>query len=221
MNKTAVVFGATGLVGKELVAELFGNNDYKEVITVVRRGLTLTNPKLREILLPDFSGLIQQKDKLTATAYFCCIGTTIKIAGSKEAFRRVDHDIPLQIAQLAQELDVPNLVVISSIGAQANSGNFYLRTKGEMENGVRTAYSGNLKVVRPSFLMGNRSQFRFGEKIAGAFMKVFGWFLIGSLKKFRGIKARDVAKAMIKAAHLPTAKVVYESDELQELASNK
>ena len=221
MKKSAVVFGATGLVGKELVAELLSQDACEKVIAVVRRKLPLQNTKLQQVLLPDFANLKHHKDLLHAHDYYCCIGTTIKTAGSKDAFRQVDYEIPLQIAQLAEELAISNLVVISSIGANAASRNFYLRTKGEMENAVRNVYHGNLKIVRPSLLMGNRDEYRFGEKIAVAVMKISGWLFIGPMKKYRGIHARDVAKAMVKATLLPENKVFVESDELLDMQSVK
>jgi uncharacterized protein YbjT (DUF2867 family) len=217
MKKTAVVFGATGLVGKELVAELLSQDEFEKVIIVVRRELLLRDPKLEQLLLKDFADLENFRAGLHASDYYCCIGTTIKIAGSQDAFYRVDHDIPLQIARLAEELAVPNLVVISSIGADASSRNFYLRTKGEMENDVQAAYHGNLKIVRPSLLMGLREEHRFGEKTANVVMKAIGWLFIGPLRKYRGIHARDVAKSMIRATRLTADRIWFESDELTGL----
>jgi uncharacterized protein YbjT (DUF2867 family) len=218
MSKTVVVFGATGLVGREVTSQLLSNKAYEKVIVVVRRNFTPQNPKLVQIVIPDFTDMAQIKDKLQASEYYCCIGTTIKTAGSKEAFRRVDHDIPLQIAKLACELAIPYLVVISSIGAKTNTRNFYLRTKGEMEIAVKTAYDRNLKIVRPSLLMGNREEYRFAEKVSAIFMKTLGWIFLGPIKKYRGINATSVAIAMIKASDLPIDKLVLESDELQDLA---
>lgn len=217
MQKSAVVFGATGLVGKELIAELSGNNDFERIVAVVRKQLNLTDPRLKQIRLPDFSGLMDLKEELKAGVYFCCIGTTIKTAGSKEAFTRIDLGIPQKIAQLAEALSIPSLVVISSLGAREDSSNFYLRTKGEMEKSVRGIYSGNLKFVRPSLLMGKRDEFRSGEKAAVIFMKTFGWLFAGPLKKYRGIYACDVARAMIKISKLDRDKMTYESDELHDL----
>jgi uncharacterized protein YbjT (DUF2867 family) len=161
------------------------------------------------------------RDKLKAEVFFCSVGTTIKTAGSKEEFARVDLEIPKKIAQLAEALSIPSLVAISSIGADANSSNFYLRTKGEMEKTVREIYHGNLKFVRPSLLMGNRNEFRFGEKVSVAFMKGFGWLFAGPFKKYRGIYARDVAHVMIKISDQPADKLIYESDELQKLVKDK
>jgi uncharacterized protein YbjT (DUF2867 family) len=217
-RNAAVVFGATGLVGGELINELLEQNDFK-VIAVARRDLPVSNPELEIVHLEDYSQLINHKEKLKAAAYFCCIGTTIKIAGSRESFRKVDLSIPQQIAQLAESLSVPALVVISSIGADPASSNFYLRTKGEMEKTVREIYSGNLKFVRPSLLMGNRKEFRFGERASTGFMKAFGWLFTGPMRKYKGIYARDVARAMIKISRLPKDKAIFESDELQDVLS--
>jgi len=216
-RKSAVVFGATGLVGKELINALLENNDFESITAVVRKQLVLTNPKLKQIKLPDFSKLMDLRDRLKAGVFFCCVGTTIKTAGSKEEFARVDLEIPKNIARLAEALSITSLVAISSIGADANSSNFYLRTKGEMEKAVREIYHGNLKFVRPSLLMGNRDEFRFGEKVSVAFMKGFGWLFAGPIKKYRGIYARDVAHVMIKISDQTADKMIYESNELQEL----
>lgn len=220
-KKRAVVFGATGMIGQELTNQLIKNTDYEAVITVVRRKLPVTDQKLEQVLIADYSELPGIKDKLRADRYYCCIGTTIKKAGSKEVFRNTDHGIPLIIAQTAEALPVPSLVVISSIGADNRSSNFYLRTKGEMEKAVREAYSGNLKFIRPSFLMGKRDESRFGEQSAIAFMKAFGWLFAGPLRKYRGIRTEDVAAAMIKISDLPPGRMIYESDTLLDIASEK
>ncbi len=220
MKKTAVVFGATGLVGKELVKALLNNSQYGKIVIVARKTLPIVDQKLEQLLLDDFSDLVNFHNRLRANEYFCCIGTTIKTAGSQEAFRKVDFEIPLQVAKLAQELRIQNLVIISSIGADAKTGNFYLRTKGEMEHAVKEAYQGNLKIVRPSLLIGNRHEFRFGERVAVFIMKLFGWLFVGPLKKFRGIKARAVANAMIRVTQLPVEKIIIESDELFDYQTN-
>ncbi len=219
--KSAVVFGATGLVGKELIKALLDNIDFENVTVVVRKQLALTDPRLKQIKLPDFSKLMDLRDKLKAGIFFCCVGTTIKTAGSKEEFARVDLEIPKNIARLAESLSIPSLVAISSIGADADSSNFYLKTKGEMEKAVREIYHGNLKFVRPSLLMGNRDEFRFGEKVSTVFMKGFGWIFAGPFKKYKGIYASDVAFAMIKISDLPSDKMIYESDELQKFIQMK
>ncbi len=215
--KSAIVFGATGLVGKELIKALLENMDFENVTAVARKQLVLTDPRLKQIKLSDFSKLMDLGDRLKAGIFFCCVGTTIKTAGSKEEFARVDLEIPKNIARLAESLSIPSLVAISSIGANAGSTNFYLKTKGDMEKAVREIYHGNLKFVRPSLLMGNRNEFRFGEKVSTAFMKGFGWLFAGPFKKYKGIYASDVARAMIKISDLPSDKMIYESDELQSM----
>ena len=221
IKKTAVVFGGTGLVGRELINQLIGREDYENIIAVLRIPLPFSDTKLEQLILPDFSHLLQLKGELKATDYFCCIGTTIKKAGSQEAFRLVDFGIPKDIASLAESLSVTNFVLISSIGADASSSNFYLRTKGEMENTVRDLYSGNLKIVRPSLLMGKRKEYRFGENFAEFFMTILGWLFCGPLSKYRGIYARDVANAMIIISGDPSDKVVFETNELRAAIKRK
>jgi len=213
--KKAVVFGGSGLVGTALLYELIANEDYDKVTAVLREYLPISDSKLEQLILMDFRHLLQLKGELEATDYFCCIGSTIKKAGSQEAFIQVDLDIPTSIAQMAMENFIPNLVVISSLGANAASFNFYLRTKGRMEESVRKIYFGNLKFIRPSLLIGERKEFRLGESMSMAFMWLFGWLLIGPLRRYRGIYASDVAKAMIKLTKYPPEMVVFESTELK------
>lgn len=221
MNQTAVVFGATGMVGKELVYELLEGSEFLKIIAIVRNPLPIANSKLEQLAINDYSQLARHKEKLNADVYFCCIGTTIKKAGSQDAFRKVDYDIPVQVAQLAQEFSFSSLVIISSIGSNANTSNFYLRTKGEMEQAVQEIYKGNLKIVRPSLLIGHRSEFRFGEKAATILMKAIGILMIGPLKKYKAIYAWDVARAMIKSTSLPKETIILESDKLADLAKKK
>lgn len=216
MERTAVVFGSTGLVGSELVSQLLVNEAYSKVVALVRRSFPIPNPKYEQLVIPNFADMHDYKNKLHGTDYFCCIGTTIKTAGTREAFRKVDFEIPIQIARLASELSIPNLVVISSVGANPYTNNFYLKTKGEMEIAVKTIYTGNLKIVRPSLLIGNRKEYRFGERAATLSMKAVGWLFIGPLKKYKAIHVSKVAQAMIHATGMPADKIFLESDELQD-----
>ena len=213
-DKTAVVFGASGLVGSEVVKELLNRPEYTKVIAVVRSPLQLSHPCLELFIVSDFSKFSEIDINLIADEYYCCVGTTINRAGSKENFRKVDLLIPEQIAKLANKLTINSLVVVSSIGADVKSSNFYLHTKGEMERSIRVIYRGNLKFVRPSLLMGDRTEFRLGESAAILFMKTFSWILIGSLKKYRGISAQKVAIAMINIAQSNGTKIIFESKDL-------
>jgi len=218
MNQTAIVFGATGLVGKELIFELLESIQYVKIKAVVRNTLPIAHPKLEQMIVKDFMKLNDYADQLTADTFFCCIGTTIKTAGSQEAFQKIDLGIPLKIATIAESIKVPNLIVVSSIGANAQSSNFYLRTKGEMEQKVQAIYHGNLKFAQPSFLIGNRSEFRFGEKVAQILNATFGILMLGPLAKYKGIHACDVARSMIKLPELPKEKIFIQSDELHQIA---
>ena len=196
-GKSAVVFGATGLVGSEVLKELLNRPEYTKVTAVVRKPFPLSHQSLEFFIMSDFSKLSQTALNLSADEYYCCVGTTIGAAGSKENFRLVDLNIPEQIALLAQKLAVPYMAIVSSIGANEKSSNFYLHTKGEMERRVQDIYRGNLKIVRPSLLLGQRKEFRFGESVAIIFMKLLGWTFVGPLRKYRGITAKQVALSMI------------------------
>ncbi len=213
-DKTAVVFGASGLVGSEVVKELLNRPEYTKVIAAVRSPLQLSHPCLELLIVSDFLKLSEIDINLIADEYYCCVGTTINRAGSKENFRKVDLLIPEQIAKLANKLTINSLVVVSSIGADVKSSNFYLHTKGEMERSIRVIYRGNLKFVRPSLLMGSRTEFRLGERVAIIFMKLFSWMLIGSLKKYRGIAPQKVAIGMINIAQSSGTKIIFESEDL-------
>lgn len=213
-GKTAVVFGASGLVGTEVIKELLNRPEYTRVLAVVRKPLAFTHPCLELFITSDFLKLSETSQDLSADEYYCCIGTTIKAAGSRENFRRVDLHIPEQIAHLAQKLMVPNMVVVSSTGANVKSSNFYLHTKGEMERSIRIIYNGNVKFVRPSLLMGNRTEIRYGERFAIVFMKLFSWTLTGPLKRYRGIHPKKVAVSMIDIVKNTSSKIVYESEDL-------
>ncbi len=217
-RETAVVFGATGLVGSSLVKLLLNNAEYGKIKVVVRHPLALEHPELEQILLADFEKLDEIRDRLKATKYFCCIGTTIKKAGTKSAFRYIDLDIPVNIASLAEELGVSALAVVSSIGADERSSSFYLTTKGEMEKKVGEIYSGKLVILRPSLLMGAREEFRLGERVAIFFMKLLGWLFVGALKKYKGVYANDVAGAMIEAVAEVGERRIIESDEISKMA---
>lgn len=195
-GKTAVIFGATGLTGNELLKQLIENGNYSKIIAVVRREVDFKSNKVTNIILENFLNLFEIADKLKADLFFVCTGTTIKKAGSKEAFRKTDYEIPLRISECAQQIKIPGMVVISSIGADSSSSNFYLRTKGEMEAAISKAYNGNLKFIRPSLLLGKRDEFRAGEYFASFVMKALEWAMIGPLKKYRGVKASEVARQM-------------------------
>lgn len=211
--KTAVVIGATGLTGHLLVGALLNDQRYEHVKILVRNSFSLEHQKLK-VLITDFQSSESLEEGLKGDDVFCCIGTTIRKAGSQEAFRAVDHDIPVKAAEIARQNGVKQFIVMSSLGANAQSSNFYLRTKGEMEQAVLTVGLPKVVIVRPSMLLGDRKEVRVGEKIGQRLIKALGPLLIGGLKKYRGITSQQVAQAMIHLANSDTSQQIFESDEL-------
>ena len=192
----AILAGASGLVGSALLDQLLQDADFESVIVVVRAPLTITNKKLTTILV-DFEKIEEQTKDLSATHAFCCLGTTIKKAGSKEVQYHIDHDYVVAFAKACKQIGVQTFSVVSSVGADALSKNFYLNTKGRTDDDLTRIGFEKLIIVRPSLLLGNRKEFRLGEKIATLFMKLLSPLLVGSLKKYKGIKAETVARALI------------------------
>lgn len=192
MEKTACIFGSTGLVGSNLLRILSSSKRYKKVIVFNRSQQQLANPVVEQIV-GDYSSLEKYADQLKADEYYCCLGTTIKKAGSKEAFEFVDFHLPVNIIKLAKKNNTSKVFVVSSIGASSKSSNFYLRVKGKMEEEILKTQVESLFVLRPSMLLGNRSESRFGESMGKIIMKIFGFIFVGKLKKYKAIEAEIVA----------------------------
>lgn len=215
--KTALIIGSTGLIGSHLLELLLASNDYEKVITFVRSASEIKHPKLIQHIV-DFDKIETYKDLVQGDDFFCTIGTTIKTAGSKEAFRKVDFEYPSQFAALAAQNKVKQFLIISSLGADVNSGNFYLKTKGEMEEFLKNSSFESVSVVQPSLLLGDRTEFRMAEKVGGFFMKVFSFLFLGKLKKYKPIESTVVAKALLKIAQRNNKGYkIYESDAIQEI----
>lgn len=216
-KRTAVVFGATGLVGSYLVNELILNDAYDCIIVFSRRDIPVNNEKVT-LVKNDLASVDTLADQIICDDVYCCLGTTIKKAGSQQAFEKVDLEMPVKIAEIAEKNKVKNLAVISSVGAKATSNNFYLRTKGRMENEVLKRKFEHVIILRPGMIMGPRKEFRFAEKVAKVLMPVFDPLLNGSLKKFRSVHAHDIAKAMVKLTLSPKNKAIYDSYEIKQIA---
>jgi uncharacterized protein YbjT (DUF2867 family) len=213
MQKTALVFGATGLIGSHLIKQLSNDERYGKIIAFSRSALTPLPEKVDNQLI-DFEKLGETASLITGDEIFCCLGTTIEKAKTREAFRKVDLDYPLQIANIGKRNGVSHYLVISSIGANPKTGNFYLQTKGLMEEGLRKAGLPRISILRPSMLLGKRNEFRWGEEIGKGFIWLTGFLLAGNLKKYRGIHASVVARAMIRIANGDYGKEIYESDKI-------
>ena len=212
--KTAAVFGTTGLIGNHLIQLLSNSNEYQKIYSYARRKPESQQNKVEHI---DFN-VYALKVPEGIDDVFVCLGTTMKKAGSKEAFRKIDYEMVVEIAKQSKAAQAKHFVVVSSLGADPSTGNFYLRTKGEMEEDVKKMNFEYCGIVRPSLLLGNRKEFRFGEKIGIALFKVFNFIFVGPLKKFRGIKAEDVAKSMIMLALNGKGTVTVESNILKQIA---
>lgn len=217
MNKTAIVIGATGLTGTYLVAALLQDPSFSKVKILIRQPWAHPRPKLESIIV-DFEDEESLALALQGDILFCCIGTTIKKAGSQENFKAVDYGIPVKCARIAKEQGVQQFLIMSSIGANAQSRNFYLRTKGETEEAIQAAGFHSVSIFRPSVLIGPRKEFRFGEWLGKFLIQLFYFLLQGRWKKYRGIKAATVANAMMIAAKENEEGVsVFESDAIQRM----
>lgn len=193
----ALILGATGLVGSELLSMLLEDEAFSEVVVVTRRTTGKRHAKLREEVF-DLEAMESHAGVFAVDQIFCALGTTIKKAGSQERFREVDHDYPLRAAKLGLAAGAKHYLLVSSLGADAGSRIFYSRVKGELENDLRSLGYPQLTIVRPSLLTGDRREFRLGEKVGEA----LGFLMPAA---YRPIAAGTVAQAMVDAAKHPVA----------------
>jgi uncharacterized protein YbjT (DUF2867 family) len=192
---TATIIGATGFIGGYLLEELLQDDYYNTIRILIRRPLELTHPKLEKKLV-DFEDAESFRLTLEGSdVVFCAIGTTQKkVKGDKEAYRKVDFDITVNAAKFCKLNGCETFVFVSAVGANSKSNNFYLKLKGEVEDAVKAVGLKSVHIMRPSLLIGNRKEFRLGEKIAQRVMPLFSFLLP---KKYRPIHGRDVARDMI------------------------
>lgn len=212
--KTALIAGATGLVGSKLLEQLINKQEYDSIHIIVRKEIEVKSDKVIQHII-DFEKLGSFEIKEPIDHVFCTLGTTIKKAKTKENFRKVDYNYVLALANKAKEWDTGKFLMVSSLGANAKSKIFYNRVKGEIEKAVQNLDLPNLFIFRPSLLMGNRKENRGGEKSAIAVYKIINPLFIGKLKKYKGIQASQVAKAMMQTALQNEEKFkILESDEI-------
>lgn len=211
--KTALLVGATGLVGQQVLQNLLASPHYSEVKVLSRRTLNIDNPKLTEIIF-DFEH--PNRTLVKADDIFCCLGTTIKKAGSEEAFKKVDLDYPLKIAEFAKINGARKYLIVTAMGADTKSVFFYNRIKGEVQEKLAAMKFESLHILQPSLLLGNRKEERTGEKIGGVLSKLFAPFMNGALKKYKAIDSAKVACAMVSLAMKPERGVfMHDSAALQ------
>ena len=215
--KTALLVGATGLVGGLVLEQLLADTYFEKVIVLTRKSLGKSNAKLKEVLV-DFNKLDDYATEIKADAVFCCLGTTIKVAGSKEAFKKVDFEYPFKVAQLAKQNGTSTYLLITALGASTNSMIFYNQVKGELEDEVSKLNFDSFHILQPSLIIGERTESRTGEGIAQKLAPVFDALMIGGLKKYKSITAVQIAKAMVHYSKLNDKGIFkHESDELQKI----
>ena len=200
-RKIAVIAGSTGLVGQEVLRLLLENSSYEKVISLVRKPGNSSNPRLLEMVI-DYDQLPYSLSEIkSADEIFCCLGTTMKVAGSKEAFRKVDYEYPLALASWARQLKVHHFLLVSAMGADTGSGIFYNKTKGEVERDISLLDIPAISIFRPSLLIGDRKENRIGEKVGAVLSNALSFLFVGPLKNYKGIHVTKVAEAMVRAAN--------------------
>jgi uncharacterized protein YbjT (DUF2867 family) len=220
-QRTAVIFGGTGLIGKALAEELCTSDRYEKIMVFTRKDAGFTGVAKIKNIIVDFDHSESFSGQIKGDDLYICLGTTIKKAGSVQKMEEIDRNLPVKLAKIANENGVKRLAIVSSIGADVSASNYYLRIKGEMEHNILEINFETIAIVRPSLLLGERDERRFGESVSKIIMKVFGLILFGSLKKYRAIKGRDVAKAMIRILFEEKGKRIFESDQIQKIADKK
>ena len=215
MKLTAVVIGATGLVGKQLVKLLIKDDRFKAIRILVRRDSGITHPKLEQNIV-DFNDEKNWENKLKGDILFSALGTTLKQAGGKQKQYEIDFTLNYNLAIKAKEKGIENYVLVSSMSANSKSKLFYSRMKGELDDAVSEIWFKKLSILRPGPLTGDRENKRLMEELA---IPVINFLTSFILKKYRPIKDEIVAKAMINAAlYSHKQKTIWEGEEIFELA---
>jgi len=215
---TALVVGATGLVGSHCLKTLLDRGVYERIVAFTRRPLGQQHPRLVETVA-DFDKLEELEPFPTADV-FCALGTTIAKAGSQADFLKVDFEYPRIIAERSAAARATQFLLVSSAGADPQSGNFYLRVKAQLEKAVTGLSFESVHIFRPSFLIGARTEFRLADVLAGPALRAVQFALVGKLRKYRPIAASTVAAAMTVAAReAKPGRHIYHYDDIVSLAS--
>ena len=217
--KTALVFGSTGLVGGHLLDQLIKNENYNKIKLFVRSEIIINDLKV-EIVKTDFNNMEKHKEEMTGDHCYFCIGTTKQNSPDKNEYRRVELDLPKQIAQITKSNSVNSFVFVSSGYADPNSSGDYLKFKGLVEEELKRLSFNKLGIMRPSFLIGDRKEKRLGEKLGIFVFKLLSPLFLGPLKKMKPIQSEKVAKAMIKISNGDFRQQVFESNEIVEISNN-
>ena len=214
--KTALIFGSSGLIGGQLLKILIETNNYNKIKLFVRSAPEINDPKI-EIIETDFNNLENHKEDIKGDDCFFCIGTTKQNAPDKNEYRRIEYNIPVEVAQIAKLNLVNSFLYVSSGFADPKNFGAYLRNKGEVEEELKKLNFPKLGIMRPSILLGNRKENRIGEKIGIFVMKMFSPLFLGGLKKTKPIHSEKVAKAMLIVAQNDFQQTIFESNQIVEI----
>jgi uncharacterized protein YbjT (DUF2867 family) len=220
MNKTAIILGATGLTGSLVLEKLLKDDRYKTIKLFSRKKIEGLPTKVVQ-----FTGNLLEfetfKTNFTGDEVYCCIGTTAKKTPNKTLYKAIDYGIPVNAAKLAQENGIDKFLVVSAIGANANSNIFYNKTKGEMERDVLSINIEKTHILQPSIIDGNRKEQRIGEKIGLIIFKLLQPLFFGKLKKYKITEAEHIAQAMINLANSTSSEHIINSEKIKEIALHK
>ena len=214
--KTALLFGSSGLVGGHLLNQLINDNKYSKIKLFIRKDPEISDLKV-EVIKTNFNNLQNHKEDIKGDDCFFCIGTTKQNSPDKNEYRRVELDVPKEIAQIAKSNSVNSFVFVSSGYADPKSSGDYLKFKGEVEEELKKLNFSKLRIMRPSFLLGDRKEKRIGEKIGIFVFKMLSPLFVGPIKKMKPIHSEVVAKAMIAIAQSDTQQITFESNEISEI----
>jgi uncharacterized protein YbjT (DUF2867 family) len=218
-KRKALLIGASGLIGSQLLEYLLNNEDYSSVIALIRKPLTVKSEKLRNKVV-NFEDFSQLRENITpGNVIFCCIGTTMKnVKGDKATYRIIDFDIPIGIARQGIAMGYQQFILVSAVGADSHSSNFYLRLKGEVEDAIGKLPFEAIHIFRPSILIGKRKERRWGEGIAQILGKYFSFLLTGKWSKYKAISSNEVALGLMRAADSnKRGMIIYHYNEIISL----
>jgi len=214
--KTALLFGASGLVGSHVLSQLISINNYSKIKLFVRSSIDISDPKI-EIIQTDFNNLENHREDIKGDDCFFCIGTTKKNSPDKNEYQRIELNIPKQVAQIAKSNNIKSYFFVSSGYANSKSSGDYLKYKGLVEEEILSLGFSKTGILRPSFILGNRKEFRLGEKIGIIIFKLLNPLFVGPFRKMRSIHSETIAIAMIKLANENIDQKIFESDQISDL----
>ena len=218
MTKKAIIVGASGLIGSKLLDVLLNQPEYDQVLSIGRKKIKSRNTKLEQIVV-EFDDIEDHEDQIKGDVIFCCLGTTRRDTPDLNDYRKIDHDYPLRLAEIALRNGIEQYHLVSAMGARSDASNFYTKIKGDTEDDLKKVGLKGLFIYQPSLLIGHRNKPRVMETIAVWVMKIVSPLMLGDFKKYRAIQALDVAKAMYKQSlKNKTGVFTYTSDKIKKRA---